>query len=156
MSNECTYTARTADSKDFIILVSTDAKNKVCEEAFELYHEDDDVEFESLPYDVESVEFQVLNKELQRLRAELYGVQHELKAFPTFNKDCIQRVVQLNRSVKNRAGELFPQGTLMVITQRHKRSNEVTIRPLKGSIRVNEEDCDFLGDKVEFGFEQNQ
>ncbi|ELY1989159.1 hypothetical protein SL034_004247 [Vibrio harveyi] len=76
--------------------------------------------------------------------------------FPTHNKDCIQRVVQLNRTIQNKAGELFPEGTLMIVTQRHKRDKEVTIRPLNGSIRVSEDACDFLGSKEDFGFEKKQ
>lgn len=92
---------------------------------------------------------------LDRLRAELYGKSKRIP-FPELNKDCIQRVVQLNRTIRNKAGELFPEGTLMIVTQRHKRSKEVSIRPLNGSIRVSEDACNFLGDKDDFGFSTQQ
>ncbi|WP_070966725.1 hypothetical protein [Vibrio sonorensis] len=155
MSQKLTYSARTNEHEDHIVLVCTAESGDVSEIAHELYHTENDVEFEALPYEVGTTEFDVMMEELERLRAELYG-KRKRQPFPELNKDCIQRVVQLNRSIQNKAGELFPEGTLMVVTQRHKRDKEVSIRPLNGSIRVSEDACNFLGDKDDFGFSPQQ
>lgn len=155
MTQKFTYSARTSDDEGHIILVCTYEDGKISEVEHELYHSADDVEFEALPYAGSTVEFKVLMDELDRLRGELYG-KGARKAFPDLNKDCIQRVVKLNRTVQNKAGELFPEGTLMIVTQRHKHDKEVSIRPISGSIRVSEDACNFLGDKDDFGFSPQQ
>lgn len=150
MSN--TYKAFASDSGDFITLVYPNGR----EEHHELYHEGNRVTFEALPYAQNDERLPFLWDEIERLNEELYGSDELSKPFPDLNKDCVQRVIQLNKTVKNRAGELFPEGTLMVITQRHKRDKEVTIRPLNGSIRVSEDDCDFIGDKSLIGLSEQQ
>ena len=76
--------------------------------------------------------------------------------FPKFNKDCLQRVVRLKKTVRNRGGETFLEGDLMVVTKRNKSESTVHVRPLKGSIIIDEDDCEFLGDKEAFGFNKYQ
>jgi len=55
------------------MLVCTAEDGAVSEIAHELYHAENDVEFEALPYEVGTAEFDVMMEELDRLRAELYG-----------------------------------------------------------------------------------
>lgn len=51
MNRKFTYSARTDEYEEHIILVCTDKVGNVLEIYYELYHSGDDVEFEGLPYD---------------------------------------------------------------------------------------------------------
>lgn len=157
MNQKSYYTARPSQCKSYINLyLANDNGDEVELSCHELYHEGNTAIFEGLEYESGTKEYKVLMDALEHLNAELRSESEVISQFPDLNKNCIQRVVQLNRTIKNKAGELFPKGTLMIVTQRHKRDKEVSIRPLNGSIRVSEDACDFLGDKELFGFSSLQ
>ena len=68
---------------------------------------------------------------------------------PDKNKDCLQGVVALKSSMVNKAGEYFPAGQLMVITERIKKEGTVSLRPLRGNIVTDEDSVEYLGTKSE-------
>lgn len=75
---------------------------------------------------------------------------------PKLAKDAVQGVVRLKNSYRNQAGEVFPAGQLMIITKRNKKSKTVELRPIKGNIILDEDAIEFLGNKVDLGFDENQ
>ncbi|UKA04947.1 hypothetical protein [Photobacterium damselae] len=146
-----------AHKNEYITLTCTDKQGStIKKETYELFFNENDVELKNVPYTITSLEYDALMEELDRVRSDLHNSSDEENKLPERNSDCIQRVVQLNRTVQNKAGELFPKGTVMIITQRHKRDKEVTLRPINGSIRVSEDACDFKGSKEDFGFSPYQ
>lgn len=76
--------------------------------------------------------------------------------FPDKNKDCTQGVVRLKKTMFNQAGQGFPEGQLMIVSKRKKGDKSVTLRPVHGQLVCSEDDVDFLGKKVELGFEPTQ
>ena len=40
--------------------------------------------------------------------------------------------------------------------KRHKKDKQITLRPLSGGIRTDEDACDFLGSKEDLGFLRGQ
>lgn len=82
--------------------------------------------------------------------------KEELEPLPKYNKDWVQRIVRLDKSMQNKGGEFFPEGTLMVVSKRSKKDATLHLRPIKGSIIVSESDCSFIGSKVHLGFNNRQ
>lgn len=77
-------------------------------------------------------------------------------ALPKLAKDAVQGVIRLKETYRNKAGDVFPAGHLMIITKRNKKSKTVELRPIKGNIILDEDAIEFLGNKVDLGFDENQ